>query len=132
MAGLNKVLLIGYLGRVPELRKTTDGLMISSFPLATSEKWGDNVKTEWHKIICFGKLAEIAEKYLLKGSLIYLEGRLQSRKYEKDGLTRYITEIIASNFQFLDSKQNGSKQSQEQKTQDKKNYKSNSTDDIPF
>jgi single-strand DNA-binding protein len=139
MAGLNKVFLIGYLGRSPEIRQTTEALSITNFPLATSGKWGDKVKTEWHKIICFGKLADIAEKYLTKGSLIYVEGRIQTRQYEKDDQTRYITEIVASNFQFLDSKrQGGDKSAQTQQGQNNTsalndlpngNY---SDDDIPF
>lgn len=107
MAGLNKVMLIGNLGRDPEIRYSQQGLAVVNFSIATSEQWTDKntgnrqEKTEWHRIVVFGKQAEICEKYLSKGSSIYIEGRLQTRNYEKDGQTHYITEIVASNFQFL-------------------------------
>ena len=111
MAGLNKVMLIGRLGRDPEIRYSQQGLAVVNFSLATSEQWTDKntgdrqEKTEWHRIVVFGKQAEICEKYLPKGSQVYIEGRLQTRNYEKDGQTHYITEIVVANFQFLDSKQ---------------------------
>jgi len=107
MAGLNKVMLIGHLGRDPEIRYSQQGLAIVNFSVATSEQWTDKntgekqEKTEWHRVLAFGKPAEILEKYLSKGSQVYIEGRLQTRNYEKDGQTHYITEIIVSNFQFL-------------------------------
>ena len=110
MAGLNKVMLIGRLGRDPEIRYSQQGTAIVNFSMATSEQWTDKntgdrqEKTEWHRIVLFGKQAEICEKYLSKGSQIYIEGRLQTRNYEKDGQTHYTTEIVAANFQFLDSK----------------------------
>ncbi len=110
MASLNKVMLIGNLGRDPEIRYSQQGLAVVNFSLATSEQWTDKgsgdkqEKTEWHRIVVFGKQAEICEKYLSKGSSIYIEGRLQTRSYEKDGQTHYITEIVASNFQFLGGK----------------------------
>jgi len=111
MAGLNKVMLIGRLGRDPEIRYSQQGLAVVNFSIATSEQWTDKStgdrqeKTEWHNIVVFGKQAEICEKYLSKGSQIYIEGRLQTRNYEKDGQTHYRTEIVAANFQFLGSKQ---------------------------
>lgn len=111
MAGLNKVMLIGRLGRDPEIRYSQQGLAIVNFSIATSEQWTDKntgdrqEKTEWHRIVVFGKQAETCEKYLSKGSQIYIEGRLQTRNYEKDGQTHYTTEIVASNFQFLGGKQ---------------------------
>jgi len=107
MAGLNKVMLIGNLGRDPEIRYSQQGLAVVNFSIATSESWTDKnsgqkqEKTEWHRIVVFGKQAEICEKYLSKGSSIYIEGRLQTRSWEKDGQTHYTTEIVASNFQFL-------------------------------
>lgn len=110
MAGLNKVMLIGRLGRDPENRYSQQGAAVVSFSIATSEKWTDKntgerqEKTEWHRIVVFGKQAEVCEKYLSKGSQIYIEGRIQTRDYEKDGQTRYITEIVVSNFQFLGGK----------------------------
>ena len=91
MAGLNKVMLIGNLGRDPEIRYSQQGLAIVNFSLATSEQWTDKTsgdrqeKTEWHNIVVFGKQAETCEKYLSKGSQIYVEGKLQTSTYEKDG-----------------------------------------------
>lgn len=111
MANLNKVMLIGRLGRDPEIRYSQQGLAIVNFSIATSEQWTDKNtgnrqdKTEWHRVAVFGKQAETCEKYLSKGSQIYIEGRLQTRSYEKDGQTCYATEIIVSNFQFLGGKQ---------------------------
>ena len=111
MAGLNKVMLIGRLGRDPEIRYSQQGLAVVNFSLATSEQWTDRntgdrqEKTEWHRIVVFGKQAEICEKYLSKGSQVYIEGRLQTRNYEKEGQTHYTTEIVTSNFQFLGSRQ---------------------------
>ncbi|MCG8563609.1 MAG: single-stranded DNA-binding protein [Desulfobacterales bacterium] len=107
MAGLNKVMLIGNLGRDPEIRYSQSGVAVVNFSIATSEQWTDKntgdrqEKTEWHRIVVFGRQAEVCEKYLNKGSQIYIEGRLQTRSYEKDGQTVYTTEVVASNFQFL-------------------------------
>ena len=111
MAGLNKVMLIGRLGRDPEIRYSQQGTAVVNFSLATSEQWTDKntgdrqERTEWHRIVSFGKQAEILEKYLSKGSQIYVEGRLQTRNYEKDGQTHYTTEIVVANFQFLGGRQ---------------------------
>jgi single-strand DNA-binding protein len=111
MAGLNKVMLIGRLGRDPEIRYSQQGLAVVNFSIATSEYWTDKTtgdrqeKTEWHNIVVFGKQAETCEKYLSKGSQIYVEGRLQTSNYEKEGQTHYMTKIVVSNFQFLGSKQ---------------------------
>ncbi len=107
MAGLNKVMLIGNLGRDPEIRYSQQGLAVVNFSIATSEQWTDKntgerqEKTEWHRIVVFGKQAETCERYLSKGSRIYIEGRLQTRSWEKDGQTHYTTEVVASNFMFL-------------------------------
>ncbi len=107
---INKVILIGRLGKDPEVRYTPDGLMVTNFNIATDEvrkdKSGERVKqTEWHRIVTFGKLAEISAKYLSKGKLIFIEGRIQTRAWEdKDGNKRYNTEIIANNMQMLDAK----------------------------
>ncbi|RLB97065.1 MAG: single-stranded DNA-binding protein [Deltaproteobacteria bacterium] len=111
MAGLNKAMLIGNLGKDPEIRYSQQGLAIVKFSIATSEQWTDKntgdrqEKTEWHNIVAFGKQAEILEKYLSKGSKIFVEGRIQTSTYEKDGQTRYFTEIVVANFQFLGGKQ---------------------------
>jgi len=107
---VNKAILIGRLGGDPEVRYTPDGLMITNFNLATDEmrkdKNGERIqKTEWHRIVTFGKLAEIGGKYLSKGKLIFVEGRIQTRSWEdKDGNKRYTTEIIASNMRMLEAK----------------------------
>jgi single-strand DNA-binding protein len=108
---LNKVILIGRLGKDPEVHYTPDGKMITNFNLATDEQWKDKQgekvqKTEWHKIVVFGKLAEICGNYLVKGKLVYLEGKLQTRSWEnKDGVKQYTTEIVANDMKMLGDKQ---------------------------
>ena len=110
---LNKVILIGRLGRDPETRYMPSGEAVCNFSLATSEKFTDKSgnkveKTEWHNIVIYRKLAEIAVKYLQKGSQVYIEGRIQSRKYTgKDGIERTAFDIIASEMKMLDSKASG-------------------------
>jgi single-strand DNA-binding protein len=107
---VNKVILIGRLGKDPEVRYTPDGTMVTNFNLATDEqrkdKNGEKIqRTEWHRIVTWGKLAEICGNYLVKGKLVFVEGRIQTRSWEdKEGVKRYTTEIIASNMQMLDSK----------------------------
>jgi single-strand DNA-binding protein len=107
MASLNKILLIGRLAKDPEIRQTTSGKSVCSFSLATDEGFGDKKRTEWHNIVLWEKTAEIAEKYLFKGSLVYIEGRLQTRSYEKDGAKIYRTEIIGYKMQMLSPKEGG-------------------------
>jgi len=99
--GINKVILVGNLGQDPELRYTTDGRPIANFSIATSETWNDKgsgerrEKTEWHRVVVFGKLAEICGEYLSKGRQVYIEGKLQTRKWQgKDGQDRYTTEVV--------------------------------------
>jgi len=109
MASVNKVILVGNLGRDPETRYMPDGGAITNISIATTENWKDKSgekqeKTEWHRVAFFGKLAEIAGEYLKKGSQVYVEGRLQTREWEKDGVKRYSTEIIASAMQMLGSR----------------------------
>ncbi len=107
MASVNKVILIGNLGRDPETRYMPDGGAITNISVATTEQWKDKngekqEKTEWHRVAFFGKLAEIAGEYLKKGSQVYVEGRLQTRKWQdKDGQDKYTTEIIAEEMQML-------------------------------
>jgi len=107
---VNKVILVGRLGKDPEVRYTPDGTMVTNFNLATDEQWKDKSgektqKTEWHRIVTFGKLAEICGNYLVKGKLIYIEGRIQTRSWEdKEGVKRFTTEIIATNMQMLDTR----------------------------
>lgn len=106
-SGVNKVLLIGRLGKDPEVRYTTTGGSVATFSIATNENWTDKngqkqERTEWHRIVAWGKLGEICGQYLSKGREAFVEGRLQTREWtDKDGNKRYTTEIVASNVQFL-------------------------------
>lgn len=110
MAGLNKVLIIGRLGKDPETRYTSGGDAVCNFSVATSESWKDKQsgekkeKTEWHRIVAFRRLGEICGQYLQKGKQVYIEGKLQTRAWEKDGTTRYAVEIVASTMQMLGDK----------------------------
>ena len=114
MAGVNKVILIGNLGKDPEVRYLDNGVAVANFSLATTENYknkeGERVsQTEWHNIVLWRGLAEVAEKYLKKGASVYIEGKIKNRKWEdKEGKTRYNTEILADNMTML-----GGKQSQE-------------------
>ena len=105
---LNKVMLIGNLGKDPELRYTTSGVAVASFSIATSESWKDQEgnmqeRTEWHNIVAWRKLAEICGEWLKKGKRVYIEGRIQTRSYDdKNGVKKYITEIIADDMIMLD------------------------------
>ncbi|MBB6461351.1 single-stranded DNA-binding protein [Flammeovirga kamogawensis] len=112
MAGVNKVILVGNLGQDPEVRHLEGGASVATFSIATSDSYTDRdgnrqTQTEWHNIVMWRGLATIAEKYLRKGSKVYIEGKLQYRTYEKDGVTRYITDIVARDMQMLDSRQDG-------------------------
>lgn len=107
---VNKVILIGRAGKDPEIRYTQDNTMIVSLSLATDESYKDKSgekmqKTEWHKIVAFGKLAEIIGNYVQKGKLLYFEGRLQTRSWDDKGVKRYSTEIVASNMKMLERKE---------------------------
>lgn len=121
MASLNKVMLIGSLGRDPDIRYMPNGDAACNLSVATSESWKDKSgekqeRTEWHRISMFGKLAEIAGQYLAKGSSVYLEGKLQTRKWtDKDGVDKYTTEIIADRMQMLGGKEQRQDQQQEQR-----------------
>jgi single-strand DNA-binding protein len=106
--GVNKVILLGNLGADPEKRETPSGLTITNLNLATSEQWTDKQSgekrenTEWHRVVLFGRLGEIAAQYLNKGSQVYIEGRIQTRKWQdKEGQDKYTTEIVASDMQLL-------------------------------
>lgn len=110
MASVNKVILIGNLGRDPETRFLPSGSAVANISIATTDTWKDKTSgekkeaTEWHRVVFFGRLAEIVGEYLKKGSQIYVEGRLQTRKYEKDGQEHYSTEIIADTMKMLGSR----------------------------
>ena len=111
MAGINKAIIVGRLGRDPEVRYTPDGTAVANFSVATSEEWKDKAtgekreKTEWHRIVAFRRLGEICGEYLSKGRQVYIEGRIQTRDWEdKDGNKRYTTEIVADKMQMLGSR----------------------------
>ncbi len=110
---INKAILVGRLGKDPEVRYMPDGTMVTNFRIATDEQWKDKngekvTRTEWHQIVTYRKLAEICGNYLVKGKLVYIEGRIQTRSWDdKDGNKRYTTEIIANDMKMLDSKGQG-------------------------
>ncbi len=114
MAGVNKAILVGNLGRDPEMRHTPNGQAVVNFTLATSESWTDKSsgekqeRTEWHRIVAWGRTAEMCNQYLSKGRTVYVEGRIQTREWEdKDGNKRYTTEINASNVNFIGPRTDG-------------------------
>lgn len=117
MASINKVILVGHLGRDPESRYMPSGEQVTSIAVATTDRWRDKAtgeqreQTEWHRVSFFGKLAEIAGQYLKKGSQVYIEGRLRTNKYtDRDGVERYQTQIIADRMQMLGGRQEESTQ----------------------
>ena len=139
--GVNKVILVGNLGNDPDVRYMPNGNAVANVSLATSDTWKDKntgeqqERTEWHRVVFFNRLAEIVEQYVKKGSKLYIEGRLQTRSWEQDGVKRYTTEIVASEMQMLDSRsetgntqQSKPQQSQSQPAQNFDNF----DDDIPF
>jgi len=107
MAGVNKVIILGNLGADPELRSSPSGVTSCRLSIATSMNWTDKgsgekkEKTEWHRIVFFGRSAEVIDQYLKKGQQLYIEGRLQTSKYEKDGIERFSTDIIGESFNFI-------------------------------
>ncbi len=143
MAGVNKVILIGNLGRDPEVRHLESGASVANFPIATTESYKDKNgnrqdQTEWHNIVLWRGLAEIAEKYLKKGSQVYIEGKLRSRSWEdKEGNTRYITEVVGDSMTMLGGRSEGNSSSQESKAEkvsEETPITSNEdeNDDLPF
>lgn len=147
MAGVNKVIVLGNLGADPELRSSPSGVTTCRLSIATSMNWTDKnsgekkEKTEWHRVVFFGRSAEVIDQYLKKGQQLYIEGRLQTSKYEKDGIERYSTDIIGESFNFISSSGSTSNNNQfandiNQDTntsnkQDKPN-EDDFEDDIPF
>lgn len=146
MSGVNKVILVGRLGKDPEVRNLENGAVVANFTVATSESYKDKTTgekkeiTEWHNIVLWRGLAEISQKYLHKGDMVYIEGKLRTRSWEKEGVTRYTTEVIADNMTMLSTKGSGGGSSSgysssEATTAD--SYRAhapveNSTDDLPF
>ena len=135
---VNRVILVGRLGKNPEARYSNSGNAITGFNLATSRvynnKDGERVdETEWHRCVSFGRTAEICAEYLKKGSLIYIEGRLQTRDWEdNDGNKRWTTEIIIENMRMLGSKDENKKTSEQNTTQSEKSRDCDSEEDVPF
>ena len=113
MESVNKVILVGNLGRDPEVRYSPDGAAICNVTIATSSQWKDKgtgerrEETEWHRVVFYNRLAEIAGEYLRKGRPVYVEGRLKTRKWQKDGVDQYTTEIIADQMQLLGGREDG-------------------------
>ncbi len=153
MSGINKVILVGHLGKDPEVRHLDGGVTVASFPLATSETYNKDGRkieqTEWHNIVMWRGLADIASKYLQKGKLVYIEGKLRTRSFEdKEGHKKYTTEVVAENFTMLGRKsdfegqgENSHQKSDEEhatnnhiiaKEDQPMNYEKGPDDDLPF
>ena len=138
MKGINKAIIVGTLGKDPETRYTQSGMAICNISVATSEQWKDKQtgekveKTEWHRVVLFQRLAEIAGEYLMKGSQVYIEGKIQTRKWQdKNGQDRYTTEIIGNEMQMLGGK-TGGKPSGQSPSQQAQQPEQDFDDDIPF
>jgi single-strand DNA-binding protein len=131
MTSVNKAIILGRLGKDPDIKQTPSGIVIATMTIATSEfrkKEGERVEeTEWHRVTAIGKLAEIVNSYCKKGQLVYIEGRLRTKKWQKDGIDRYMTEIIADALQMITKGE--SKQKDERPTQ---GSLKDTEDDIPF
>ncbi|HEY9006914.1 single-stranded DNA-binding protein [Ohtaekwangia sp.] len=146
MSGVNKVILVGRLGKDPEVRNLDNGAVVANFSIATSESYKDRTTgekkeiTEWHNIVLWRGLAEIAQKYLRKGDMVFIEGKLRTRSWEKDGVTRYTTEIVGDNMTMLTPKTGGSGGGEYSSAPERSTSESmrtsapvdNSTDDLPF
>lgn len=144
MSGVNKVILVGRLGKDPEVRHLENGATVANFSMATSETYKDKTTgdrkeiTEWHNIVLWRGLADVAAKYLHKGDMVYIEGKLRTRSWEKEGVTRYTTEVIGDNMTMLSPKSSGGSSdyapSSAPGSQGESNdYKSSdSSDDLPF
>ncbi len=150
MSGVNKVIIVGRLGKEPEVRHLENGASVANFPVATSEVYKDRntgerkEQTEWHNVVLWRGLADVAEKYLKKGDMVYVEGKLRTRSWEKDGITRYTTEIVGDNMTMLGNSGGGGGQAsggspqqtqdryQESESQPVNQSQEDSTDDLPF
>jgi single-strand DNA-binding protein len=144
MSGVNRVTILGRLGKDPEFKTFNNGGSVANFSVATSETWKDKTtgekkeSTEWHNIVAYNPLSEIVQKYVRKGDQIYIEGKLKTRSWEKDGSTRYITEIVASSVVMIGAKKDGSSEqsapsggAKEQSTP-ASSFMPDTTDDLPF
>lgn len=135
--GINKVVLLGTVGVDPDARATASGDAVTNISVATSESWGKDgeqqERTEWHKVVFFGRLAEIVRDYVRKGSKIYVEGKLQTNEWERDGVKRYTTEIVASEMQMLDKKNHErSGKASDKNSKETQSLDNFEDDDIPF
>ena len=132
-SGINKVIIVGNLGQDPEIKYTAGGAAVTTLSIATSDSWKDKdsgmdqERTEWHRVVLWRRLAEVAGEFLKKGSKVYIEGQLQTRKWEQEGQTRYTTEIIARDMQFLDSRGSSNNES----TQKSSEMNDQSAADVP-
>ena len=132
-SGINKVIIVRNLGQDPEIKYTAGGAAVTTLSIATSDSWKDKdsgmdqERTEWHRVVLWRRLAEVAGEYLKKGSKVYIEGQLQTRKWEQEGQTRYTTEIIARDMQFLDSRGSSNNES----TQKSSEMNDQSVADVP-
>ena len=143
-SGINKVIIVGNLGQDPEIKYTAGGAAVTTLSIATSDSWKDKdsgmdqERTEWHRVVLWRRLAEVAGEYLKKGSKVYIEGQLQTRKWEQEGQTRYTTEIIARDMQFLDSRGSSNNESTQKSSEMNDQSAANvpdsaiDDDDIPF
>ena len=138
MASVNKVFLIGHVGKDPEIINTAGGNTIAKFSLATSEKYNGEEKTQWHRIVVFGKLTEIVAQYIKKGSQVYLEGKIDYQQWESEGVTKYATDIVVFQMQMLGAKgqtdkpAQGSEQAQTAPIPGPAYGAGEADDDIPF
>jgi single-strand DNA-binding protein len=147
MSGVNKVILVGRLGKDPEVRNLDNGATVANFTMATSESYKDKTTgekkeiTEWHNIVVWRALAEISQKYLHKGDMVYIEGKLRTRSWEKEGVTRYTTEVVADNMTMLSTGKGGGNSSSGEyapRTTERASSETYSTpadsgtDDLPF
>jgi single-strand DNA-binding protein len=147
MSGVNKVILVGRLGKDPEVRNLDNGATVANFTLATSESYKDRTTgekkeiTEWHNVVLWRGLAEISQRYLHKGDMVYIEGKLRTRSWEKDGVTRYTTEVIADNMTMLSTRGAGGNSSGDMSSKSSNERSStetystpvdSGTDDLPF
>lgn len=137
MSGINKVILVGNLGKDPEVRHLEGGTTVANFSLATTEAYKDKSgnrkeQTEWHNILVWRGLADIAEKYLKKGMSIYLEGRIRYKSYEKDGVKHYNTDILCDTFTMLGKKENTTIVVEESESKTLAGLTPDKTDDLPF
>ncbi len=137
MSGVNKVILVGRLGKEPEVRHLENGAAVANFSIATSETYKDRntgerrEQTEWHNIVLWRGLADIAEKYLKKGDMVYIEGKLRTRSWEKDGVTRYTTEVVCDNMTMLGNT-GGDNTSAPTQSEGSKTQSVDVNDDLPF